>query len=678
MRKVLSRGDIYSWVHKILSKFILALTQLDTYFAIFFFLQVILRTLLLFSERGVITLSEVLPIFLIGLWYDIVAASFAILPICCIYLFCPLRIQQKSYWKYIEYSLRSLFTFILLFDFVAEYLFWIEFHARFNFIVVDYLIYTHEVIGNIIESYPIVGLLSLLFVVALLISGITAFLKIPRKFNPIFGYIGAIYCVVFLFFEGGITSKTLHKNILAKEISSNGMYTLFDAFFSEEINYDQFYIKQDAAKVLKNIRKFIDCKDCTFVNKGPDLDSQLNAGKIDPDSLTRIVHHEDKEFVKNVVIIVMESMGAEFMEIFGNQDKLTPNLDALAEESVVFMNAYATGTRTVRGLEAIALSIPPIPGQSLVRRPGNENLFSLGRLFSDKGYKSLFIYGGYSYFDNMDHFFSNNGFEVIDRSSMTSNEISFANIWGVADEDLFTRSIREADICHAKAQPFLQLIMTTSNHRPYSYPENRIDIPSKSGRAGGVKYADYSIGQFIDRSKKKGWFSNTVFILLADHTAGVAGKVDLDLPKYHIPILFYSPGFIKPECITQIISQIDVGPTLLGILRFNYRTKFFGKDALHNEVGRAFLSNYQKVGLLKKDSLTVLGPKKMVSEYRINGIQTVGPIDYEYGNAMYQLDPSSADLLKIPRTSVQKDLEDSLDETVAYYQVASWWRRVSH
>jgi phosphoglycerol transferase MdoB-like AlkP superfamily enzyme len=318
----------------------------------------------------------------------------------------------------------------------------------------------------------------------------------------------------------------------------------------------------------------------------------------------------------------------------------------LAKEGLLFSQLYATGTRTVRGLEAITLSVPPTPGQSIVRRPGNDNLFSLGFVFKDRGYDTKFIYGGYGYFDNMSAFFSTNGFDVVDRTSMTKPEINFANVWGVADDDMFARALKEADASYAAGKPFMHLIMTTSNHRPYTYPEGRIDIPSKSGRAGGVKYADYSVGKLVEWAQKKPWFKDTVFVFLADHTAGAGGKAELDPKKYHIPMIFYAPELIGKGRYDKIASQIDFAPTLLGWLNFSYRSKFYGEDLMqkHDNAQRAFISNYQKVALAKNGKITVLAPKRKIEQF-----------------GWPQEDP------------LAKEDPELISDAIGYYQSASWW-----
>ncbi|MDZ7651516.1 MAG: LTA synthase family protein [Burkholderiaceae bacterium] len=316
----------------------------------------------------------------------------------------------------------------------------------------------------------------------------------------------------------------------------------------------------------------------------------------------------------NVVLVSVESLSADFLGAFGNRDGITPRLDALAAESLFFTDLYATGTRTVRGLEALTLSVPPTPGHSIVKRPDNANLFSLGGVLAAQGYEPIYLYGGYSYFDNMQAFFGGNGYTVIDRSSLAKDEISYENIWGVADEDLFKLSLRELDRRHAAGTPFFAHVMTTSNHRPFSYPAGRIDIAPGTGRNGAVKYTDWAIGQFIDQAKTRPWFDDTVFVIVADHCASSRGKTDLPPDRFHIPLLVYAPKHIAPRRIDTMASQIDVAPTLLALLNVSYRSKFFGRDILTDGARqpRALLANYQTVGLLQLDALVELRPKRQV------------------------------------------------------------------
>ncbi len=412
-----------------------------------------------------------------------------------------------------------------------------------------------------------------------------------------------------------LVSTNMHRfsgYTLANELAGNGMYELFAAYRNNELDYNQFYRQIDDRQAFQTVRQLLKTKESEFEN-----DSAF--------TLERTIIPKGPQIKKNVIIISVESFSADFMGVFGNKENLTPFLDSLAQHSLVYTNLYATGTRTVRGLEALSLCVPPTPGQSIVRRPHNENLFSLGEVFKDKGYDSKYMYGGYGYFDNMNYFYANNGYEVVDRMALNDEEIDYENVWGVADENLFDLAIREIDKSIARNRPVFAQVMTTSNHRPYTYPEGRIDIPSHTGRNGAVKYTDYAIGQFIRSISKKAWFGNTLIIIVADHCASSAGKTELPVDKYHIPMLMYAPGFIEPGKMDRLMSQIDIGPTVLGLLNFSYKSKFFGYDMANLEIGRerAFVSTYQSLGFIKGNELVVLMPQKEAMYFSLkNGEQT--------------------------------------------------------
>jgi phosphoglycerol transferase MdoB-like AlkP superfamily enzyme len=285
----------------------------------------------------------------------------------------------------------------------------------------------------------------------------------------------------------------------------------------------------------------------------------------------------------------------------------------------------------VRGLEALTIGIPPIPGQSVVRRPDNEHLASIGEILRRQGYETFFLYGGYGYFDNMNTYYAGNNYRVVDRTDFPKTSVGFENVWGVGDEFLFDNSLTQLDKTHAAGKPFLAQIMTTSNHRPYTYPDGRIDIPSPGGRNGAVKYTDYAIGHFIDQARNKPWFADTLFVIVADHCASAAGKSKLPVTGYHIPLIFYAPDLLKPGRDDQLASQIDIPPTLLDVMGLPGDDHFFGQSVFEPRNGsrRAFISNYQELGYLKADKLVVLGPKQRVDTFAIdtNGDASPAPLD---------------------------------------------------
>ncbi|MFZ2631273.1 MAG: LTA synthase family protein, partial [Desulfosalsimonadaceae bacterium] len=320
-----------------------------------------------------------------------------------------------------------------------------------------------------------------------------------------------------------------------------------------------------------------------------------------------------KEKRLNVVLVSVESLSAKYFGRFGNRQGITPFMDQLFKDGLLFTEFYATGTRTDRGLEAITLSVPPTPGRSIVKRPNNADYYSLGKVFQDRGYDVSFLYGGIGFFDNMNAFFSGNGYDIVDQTDFDNNEVTFQNAWGVCDEDLYHKAIQTANRSFEGKKPFFFHIMTTSNHRPYTYPEGKIDIPSGTNRSGAVKYTDYALHQLMTEAKAQPWFDDTVFVVVADHCANSAGKVGLPIEKYHIPLLVYAPKYIAPSEVGKIASQIDLAPTLLSLLDFRYESRFFGRNILTDDfVERSLIGNYQKLGLYKDNELVILSPGQKV------------------------------------------------------------------
>jgi len=397
--------------------------------------------------------------------------------------------------------------------------------------------------------------------------------------------------------------KEFTPNVQAQQLAGNGPWEFFHAFNSNEIDYDRFY------STLPNELAFAELR-----SEFSEANSAVDFIEGSPLPIERREKGAGPEKRLNVVLVSVESLSAEYLGRFGNKKGLTPNLDRLADEGMLFTRLYATGTRTVRGLEALALSLPPTPGHSVIKRPNNENLHTIGEVFADKGYEPIFLYGGYGYFDNMEHFFGSNGYTVIDRKAIAKEDIHYENIWGVADEDLFTQTLKELDARHAAGKRFFAHVMTTSNHRPYTYPAGRIDIPPATSADGAVKYTDWALGNFIERARAKPWFDDTVFVIVADHCAASRGKTDLPPERFHIPLLVYAPKHVAPAKIETIASQIDVAPTLLALLNFSYTSRFFGQDILTDGKvhQRALMANYQTVGYMEHGMLVELRPQRRV------------------------------------------------------------------
>ena len=576
-----------------------------------------------------------------GVIPEIALAFFGVKTLCFAFLFFlpKYRVQLRNVLYFITLA---IYVFAIVMNAVSEYFFWNEFGIRYNFIAVDYLIYTNEVIGNIMESYPVVPLFSGVFVVVLALT-IWIFIKTKSVLKTIPTLLQkGVYLVNYLVLSLiGIwclpaLDKASAENIFAQEIQANGVYKFYYAFTHSELDFFQFYTtlpeKEAESIVLK----------------------QLNSTTLD-----RLIVGDTTEVHRNVVLISIESLSAEYLAMYGNGDNRTPFLNSLAENSLFFTNLYATGNRTVRGLEALTLCIPPTPGESIIKRKDNKDKFTTGSVFRSKGYQVKYLYGGDSYFDNMKDFFGGNGYEIVDKSSFTPEEITFSNIWGVCDEDMANKAIKEMNAQAKTGKPFFNHWMTVSNHRPFTYPEGKIDIPpTEKRRIGGVKYTDYALRRFFEMAKQQEWYKNTLFVIVADHCASSAGSTELPLDGYRIPCFIYG-DFIEPKKIDTMMSQIDVMPTVLGLLHFNYTSKFIGQDVLKEGYQpRAYIATYQDLGYLTPEKLTIISPVRKMVQYDLQKESE---------------QPSQAYPLYYKQVKVNEVNKEQADACISTYQATSQW-----
>jgi phosphoglycerol transferase MdoB-like AlkP superfamily enzyme len=601
-------------------------------------------------------LIDLMRTLLTGLFFDIGTITF--ISICSViyYSIMPNKWIGSLLDKILVYFFTSLTVFILVFTFFAELTFWDEFKTRFNFIAVDYLIYTHEVVANIKQSYPLpflIGGVLLLTLVFLFIfykrkAFTTTFnskADVKTRISVLLSTIG-----IALFFAFFINNNQAEwsSNRYNSEISKSGIYSFFAAFRNNQMKYVDFYTSIDNNKAFGIVRKKLAQSNSIYTKNNNSIHRTIT------DSIPSLKN-------KNVVFVLVESLSGSFLKEFGNTENITPFLDSLAQKSIFFEDLYATGTRTVRGMEAVTLCIPPTPGQSIVKRPDNQNFYTVCSVFKSRKYDCNFFYGGDGYFDNMNAYFGGNGFTIYDRgrgsvlsdkiktvrNNINDNEVTFENAWGICDEDIFNKMLQVADAQYKNNKPFFNFVMTTSNHRPFTYPSGKIDIPSGTSREGAVKYTDFTLKELFKKAKTKPWFKNTVFVIIADHCASSAGKDEIDVANYHIPAFIVNLPENQNQKVAQQCSQIDLWPTLFSLFHWNYESDFFGKDVLNPHFEqRALLGTYRKLVLMKKEKVMILSDQKK--------------------QAFYTWNKKDNSLKSIPMN------ESFLDETISWYQTADF------
>jgi phosphoglycerol transferase MdoB-like AlkP superfamily enzyme len=596
-----------------------------------------------FGQDAQVGARSLLWIMPAGVIADAVQSLYLLAPLALFLWLCPDRWQRTAPMRAVLLAGTAAWMFGMLFIAVTEYYFFDEFDSRFNLVSVDYLIYPTEVAGDLWAAYPVGRVILAATVLAcavtwLLRGPLCAGTRVVARFGPRtppFLMLAALLTLAI----GGFSTNSLglSGNRVANELAANGPSSFFRALRTSEIDYHVHYATRDPvanrALLVQDLAR------------GGGSWVRLGAGRLDrafaarPAGLGRL----------NVILVSSESFGAEFSRLYGSERDWTPEFDRYAQQSIWFRHTYASGTRTVRGLEAITVSMPPIPTESIVRRPGNDNIATLGAVLRRHGYHTSFLYGGYGYFDDMNSFYSSNGYEVKDRSDIHGTP-RFANIWGVADEDLFDMALAHADELAASGQPFFIHVMNTSNHKPFTFRGGLESIgvkPAGGGRESGVRYADYAQGYFLRAAARHAWFDDTIFIIVADHGARVYGRQEIPLRTYEIPLLFYSPKHLAPRRVDGLMTQIDIAPTLMGLLGLPYTAPWFGQDALNTpEAGRvAFFSHNHDVAMLRDGALSILGLQKQVTNKRYDAATD------RYDNHA-PVDPAMNDL------------------TIAYYQTA--------
>ena len=428
--------------------------------------------------QGQATLSNVPAMMTVGLLFDIVTALnlFALFALYLVVM--PGRIYNSRTHRWLLAGMFSLVVFGLIYLGAVEYFFFDEFNSRFNLVAVEYLIYPHEVFVNIWQSYPV----GRVMLVTLALTAVAIwFMRKPLlgERMPAGSWRIRVATLAILAAAIGLAQATLNvtagrysENRVVNELAMNGVYSFFSAALNSELDYRTYYLSMPDDEADQRLRKILTTRHSTFFT-GTDHIERHVVGNGPPQHL-------------NVVVLLEESLGAEFVGAYGDKRGLTPVIDNLAKEAMLFTRAYATGTRTVRGMEAVSASFPPVPGESIVKRPNNEGMFNWSTVMAKNGYVPTFIYGGFGTFDNMNYFFGSNGYRVVDRTDMDGPH--FANIWGVSDEDLFRNAVRVFDEQHGRGEKIYSIIMTTSNHKPYTFPAGVEGVPVKGG-AGRRAYA---------------------------------------------------------------------------------------------------------------------------------------------------------------------------------------------
>ena len=604
------------------------LKPIFSFFLIGLSITTISRILLffVFKER-VVENPNYGQLFLIGLRFDLILMCYiAFLPTVLISLL-PDSVL-KHFKKFFNiYFIFFLFLFLLMelstLDFINQY------DTRPNRLFLDYLIYPKEVVGTLLKSY----LPSLIITTILL--GIALFFafkhgkKIFYPFDSTYKTKLLLFPLVafFLFFgaRGSLTSKRpinasnaiFCSDQMTNSLGLNSLYTVAFAAYSIKNEGDvKKYGKMDELEAYTRVKKYMDVTE--FIpGEVPFLHLQK------PDA---------PQPKYNVVIFLQESLGAEYVGCL-NGLPLTPELDKLSKEGLLFTNLYCTGTRSVRGIEQVTAGFLPNPSESIVKLGGSQQgFFTLADAFGRQNYDTSFIYGGMANFDNMASFFNGNGFKnIIDETDFDKDGKKYAmkGTWGYSDEDLAVKANEYYKNLGNK--PFFSLMFSTSNHEPFEFPDGRIDLyeQPKNTVHNAMKYADFSIGKFFELAKKEAYFKNTIFVVIADHNTRTYGKNLVPVNKFHIPALIIAPNVEKGSTYDNLASQMDIPSTVLALSGITTKTPMPGRNLLKlpkGTKGRTIMLFHETYAFRVEDDIVILNPNTKPLQFKVKSDTELIPV----------------------------------------------------
>lgn len=310
---------------------------------------------------------------------------------------------------------------------------------------------------------------------------------------------------------------------------------------------------------------------------------------------------------RNVVVILMESMSASFMQTFGNQQHLTPTLDSLYNHSMAFNHCYSAGIHTNHGMTAALYSFPALMFRNLMKGTVTPHRDGLPTVLRHEGYRTMFFMTHEAQYDNMKAFFATNGYDDIYSQEDYPKE-QVVNSFGVSDHYLFSYALNRINRQAKTGQPFFATLLTISNHPPYVIPA-WFKPKSKEKETQIVEYADHCIGDFLRQASRQEWYRNTVFVIMADH-GKIVGKVTGELPESynHIPLMMFGPGIAEGR-IDKLATQVDVMPTLLSLLGTSYTYDGFGIDQTRTERPMVFYSADNQIVARSRQLCLVYEPK---------------------------------------------------------------------
>ncbi len=581
----------------------------------------IFRIILLVTEThqySLITENQVsvtLLAFLMGLRFDtVISTYFLLIPFLLLTISSLLNFKKKWFSKLVTICITTLYIFGFLICSIDIPYFNYSF-ARVTAVIFNWADDANTVIQMVVQewTYLIFGIVFfvLSFAYVLVFNKIQARISIfysNRKIEQNKKYFVnqslwflAVLIALFLGMRGRIDSpikintSCISNYAFINQLGLNPVFTLVKSFVKRVNILDEKLAIENAKRFLK-------------------VSSENNF--VSP--IARMIKPDTTALNVNIIVVIMESMSAKNMSRYGNSDNLTPTLDSMSKISYCFENTYSAGKHTSNGIYSTLYSFPAIwserPTGSVLR-----NKFSgFPITLKNRGYQTIYFTTHTENFDNIGEFLPHNGFDrLVSQKDYPPEKV--VGTFGVPDHVMFERSIQEINELYNNKKPFFAALMTTSNHGPYILPKDISLKPhTQTIEKQMVEYSDWAIGQWLQEAAKQVWFENTIFVFTGDHGAMVGNNLyDIPLSYFHVPFIVYSPKILgQPKSISQIGGQIDIFPTLMGMMKIPYINNTLGIDLQSDTRPFTYFSADTRIGCVNHEFLYIYNQDGSESLFR--------------------------------------------------------------